>query len=131
MSQTIHHQLIHGIKGLNAAQAQQLHDFLARVKEGCDGEAIAGEIPGAAATVEVDALDAGADGLDLEAAVVAEDLGIDGDLPQPVCAQDDEKASPELGWGPPPLMAVKFDVIACLIREANEARNARRQRYGL
>ena len=64
-------------------------------------------------------------------AAVAEDLGIDGDLPQPVCAQDDEKASPELGWGPPPLMAVKFDVIACLIREANEARNARRQRYGL
>jgi len=130
MSQTIHHQLIHGIKGLSAAQARQLHDYLARVKEGLDGEALDTAAPAEAESLDVEVAGE-AHALDLESAVVVEDLGIDGDLPQPVCAQDEAKAGPEFGWGPPPLTAVQFDVIACLIREANEARNARRQRYGL
>ena len=74
MSQTIHHQLIHGIKGLSAAQARQLHDYLARVKEGLDGEAL-----DTAAAAEAESLDVEVAGeahaLDLESAVVVRTWG--------------------------------------------------------
>lgn len=68
-------------------------------------------------------------GLEIEASVEH-----DNDLPQPVCAQEELPAKPTCGWGPPPLSAINFEqmqLIASLVREANEARNARRQRYGI
>ena len=114
MSQSIHQQLIRGIEGLNAAEARQLQDLLSRIREG----------------LEADGAAAGLQATDDEGAAAE----IDGDLPQPVCAQDEQPATPARGWGPPPLSGINHEqmqVIACLIREANEARNARRQRFGI
>lgn len=152
MAQSIHQQLIHGITALNASQVKLLQDFLAQVQEGqepleaadADAEPQAEDIPGAAeiagaveiasaaqtasATEEADDADVALDLTDEEG------LGIDGDLPQPVCAQDEQLVPPPSSWGPPPLAGIndeQMQLIACLIREANEARNARRQRFGL
>ncbi len=121
MSQSIHQQLIRGIEGLNASQAHQLQGLLARVMEGQIGDLPPGEAALAAVENEVGA----------EAGSGAE---IDGDLPQPVCAQEEQPATPPSGWGPPPLSGINYEqmqLIASLIREANEARNARRQRFGV
>lgn len=141
MHQSIHQQLIRGIQGLNPAQARQLQDLLAALKDGAVASTD-GAVPGASAAVTaVTAAPAAAAAdatptADAAAASGADpsDPETDGDLPQPDCAQDDLPAAPTSVWGPPPLSAINFEqmqLIACLIREANEARNARRQRFGL
>jgi hypothetical protein len=117
MSLSSHRQLLRGIKGLSQAQMTELQAFLNRAAEGGrDQRSTDGDVP------ETTAQGRGA--IEVKGAA-------DYDLPQPVCAQDEPGAAPEHGWGPPPLVAVQFDVIGCLIREANEARNARRQRFGM
>lgn len=181
MHQSIHQQLIRGIQGLNPAQARQLQDLLAAVKDGsaCASTGFDDAPPHPAETgTEADALvtlaireedpvpvdgpaqevaDDEADRPSREAGMQAlapteapdagpasDDTGIatetvaaveaDGDLPQPVCAQEEHPGAVAGIWGPPPLSRIKLDqmhLIASLIREANEARNARRQRFGL
>lgn len=116
MSLSSHRQLLRGIRGLSQAQMTELQAFLNRAAEGVrDERSTDGDVPETTA----------------HGGEIAIKGGADYDLPQPVCAQDEPNVAPEHGWGPPPLVAVQFDVIGCLIREANEARNARRQRFGM
>lgn len=92
---------------------------VSEIQAAAEVEAVAGALPIADADVSLDAVTA---------------VEIDGDLPQPVCAQEDRPAAATRVWGPPPLSGINFEqmhLIASLVREANEARNARRQRYGL
>ena len=133
MHQSIHQQLIRGIQGLNPAQARELQSLLARLKDGAAG---IGDPVGAVASLTADAsaTDAQAGEPTGSASADADPHDADGDLPQPVCAQEDQPAASTGFWGPPPLSSINFEqmqLIACLIREANEARNARRQRYGM
>lgn len=147
MHQSIHQQLIRGIQGLNPAQARELQGLLARLKDGPAGagDADTADTPAALATDGMAAGDVTTDTVETTDTVAAETLTpsdttaatpleVDGDLPQPVCAQEDQLVTPTGVWGPPPLSSINFEqmqLIACLIREANEARNARRQRYGM
>ena len=142
MSQSIHQQLIHGIKGLSTGQAQRLQGLLARVKDELGEGFGEGFGPGSgeetASGDDARLGDAPGDRLGIELASPTDGgpaaCEADGDLPQPVCAQEEQAMPPSRGWGPPPLSGIngeQMQLIACLIREANEARNARRQRFGL
>ena len=145
MHQSIHQQLIRGIQGLNPAQARELQGLLARLKDGVvetgdtagiGSAAGTGDATGTTASLTAGTLatDAQAGDPAMAASTEAVPHDADGDLPQPVCAQEDQPVAPTGFWGPPPLSSINFEqmqLIACLIREANEARNARRQRYGM
>ncbi len=150
MSLALHRQLIRGIRGLSPARMMELQAFLSRSApadersdttdsataepQDASPDEVALDQPGGIAGFLAQDAALDADAGDPEAAIRSCPAGgdlIELDLPQPDCSQDQVAVGPAYGWGPPPLVAVRFDVIGCLIREANEARNARRQRFGL